>query len=47
MDVGMDGHPTFGVYGMDDIIQIMDKREIASDMLFDHHTDEIINKDKG
>ena len=47
MDVGMDGHPTFGVYGMDDIIQIIDKREIASDMLFDHHTDEIINKDKG
>jgi calcineurin-like phosphoesterase family protein len=47
MDVGMDGHPTFGVYGMGDIIQIMDKREIASDMLFDHHTDEIINKDKG
>ena len=47
MDVGMDGHPTFGVYDMDDIIRIMDKREIASDMLFDHHTDEIINKDKG
>ena len=46
MDVGMDGHPTFGVYDMDDIIRIMDKREIASDMLFDHHTDEIINKDK-
>ena len=47
MDVGFDGHPTFGVYDMDDIIKIMDKREIASDMLFDHHTDEIINKDKG
>ena len=47
MDIGMDGHPTFGVYGMGDIIQIMDKREIASDMLFDHHTDDIINKDKG
>jgi len=41
MDVGMDGHPTFGVYDMDDIIRIMDKREIASDMLFDHHTDEL------
>ena len=41
MDVGMDGHPTFGVYDMDEIIRIMDKREIASDMLFDHHTDEI------
>ena len=46
MDVGFDGHPTFGVYDMDDIIKIMDKREIASDMLFDHHTDEIIKKDK-
>ena len=41
MDVGMDGHPTFGVYDMDDIIRIMDKREIASDMLFDHHTDKL------
>jgi calcineurin-like phosphoesterase family protein len=47
MDVGFDGHPTFGVYDMNEIIRIMDKREIASDMLFDHHTDEIINKDKG
>jgi calcineurin-like phosphoesterase family protein len=45
MDVGMDGHPTFGVYDMDDIIRIMDKREIASDMLFDHHTDEIETED--
>jgi len=41
MDVGMDGHPTFGVYDMDEIIRIMGKREIASDMLFDHHTDEL------
>ena len=41
MDVGMDGNPTFGVYGMDDIIKIMDKRDISSDMLFDHHTDEL------
>jgi calcineurin-like phosphoesterase family protein len=41
MDVGMDGHPTFGVYDMDDIIRIMDKREIASDIFFDHHTDEL------
>jgi calcineurin-like phosphoesterase family protein len=41
MDVGVDGHPTFGVYDMDDIIRIMDGREVASDMLFDHHTDEI------
>jgi len=45
MDVGMDGHPTFGVYDMDDIIRMMDKREIVSDMLFDHHTDEIETED--
>lgn len=41
MDVGMDGHPTFGVYDMDEIIKIMDGREIMSDMSFDHHTDEL------
>jgi len=41
MDVGMDGHPTFGVYDMDDIIRMMEKRDIVSDMLFDHHTDEL------
>tara|TARA_R110000868_G_scaffold21698_1_gene90044 strand:+ start:269 stop:931 length:663 start_codon:yes stop_codon:yes gene_type:complete len=45
MDVGMDGHPTFGVYDMDDIIRMMDKRDIVSDMLFDHHTDEIETED--
>ena len=45
MDVGIDGHPTFGVYDMDDIIRIMDKRDIVSDMLFDHHTDEVITED--
>ena len=43
MDVGMDGHPTFGVYNMDNIIKMMDKRESISDMLFDHHTDEMLN----
>jgi calcineurin-like phosphoesterase family protein len=41
MDVGIDGHPTFGVYDMDDIIRMMEKRDIVSDMLFDHHTDEV------
>ena len=41
MDVGMDGHPMFGVYNMDEIIRMMDKRDIMSDMLFDHHTDEL------
>jgi calcineurin-like phosphoesterase family protein len=41
MDVGMDGHPTFGVYNINEIVRIMDKRQIMSDMLFDHHTDEL------
>ena len=41
MDAGIDGHPTFGVYDMDDIIRMMEKRDIVSDMLFDHHTDEV------
>ena len=47
MDVGIDGNPNFGVYDMDDIVRMLSKREIVSDMLFDHHTDEIINKDNG
>ena len=41
MDVGIDGNPNFGVYDMDDIVRMIIKREIVSDMLFDHHTDEI------
>jgi calcineurin-like phosphoesterase family protein len=41
MDVGMDGHPTFGVYDLDSIIKMMENREIVSDMVFDHHTDEL------
>ena len=45
MDVGIDGHPMFGLYNIDEIIRIMDKREIMSDMLFDHHTDEIETED--
>lgn len=45
MDVGVDGHPEFGVYDMDDVIRLMEKREILSDMLFDHHTDEVITED--
>ena len=47
MDVGIDGNPNFGVYDMDDIVRMIIKREIVSDMLFDHHTVEIINKDNG
>lgn len=45
MDVGMDGHPTFGVYNLDDVSKMMSKREILSDMNFDHHLDEVITED--
>lgn len=45
MDVGIDGHPEFGVYNMDEIIKMMGPREITSDMNFDHHTDEVITED--
>ena len=38
-------NPETGVYDMDDIIRMMDKRDIVSDMLFDHHTDEIETED--
>jgi calcineurin-like phosphoesterase family protein len=48
MDVGIDGHPEFRPYNLfNEIVPMMDKRPISSDMLFDHHLDEIINKDKG
>jgi calcineurin-like phosphoesterase family protein len=45
MDVGMDGHPEFRPYDLlREIVPIMSKREIASDMNNDHHLDEIENK---
>lgn len=45
MDVGIDGHPEFGVYNMDEIIKMMDSREMVSDMNFDHHLDDITTED--
>lgn len=45
MDVGIDGHPEFGVYNMDEIIKMMGPREMTSDMNFDHHTDKVITED--
>jgi calcineurin-like phosphoesterase family protein len=48
MDVGMDGHPEFRPYHiLREVVPILKKRPIVSDMLFDHHTDEINGKDKG
>ena len=45
MDVGVDGHPTFGVYDLDEVSKLMSKREILSDMITDHHLDEVITED--
>lgn len=47
MDVGMDGHPEFRPYHiMREIVPILKNREILSEMSSDHHTDEMINRDK-
>jgi calcineurin-like phosphoesterase family protein len=44
MDVGIDGSTEFRPYNLiEEIIPIMIKRNIISDMEFDHHTDELKN----
>lgn len=40
MDVGVDGN-NLKPYSIKEIIELMNEREILSDMLFDHHTDEL------
>jgi len=46
MDIGMDGHSEFRPYNLTrEIIPLMDKRPIKSEMGDDHHIDEIIGKD--
>ena len=48
VDVGIDGHPSFKPYHvLRDVAPMLEKRPIMSDMGIDHHTDEIVNKDKG
>jgi calcineurin-like phosphoesterase family protein len=48
MDVGIDGHPEFRPYNLiREVVPLLNKRPIKSEMGDDHHTDEIINKDKG
>ena len=48
VDVGIDGHPSFKPYHvLRDVVPMLEKRPIMSDMGFDHHTDEIENKDRG
>jgi len=42
MDVGMDGHPEFRPYNLKyEVIPLMDKRPIKSEIGFDHHMDEL------
>lgn len=44
MDVGIDGHPEFRPYNLEtEIIPLMNKRGILSEMESDHHVDNIIN----
>ena len=44
MDVGIDGHPEFRPYNiMREILPIMDKRDVRSDMPNDHHVDRLLN----
>jgi len=48
MDVGMDGHPEFRPYNLiREIVPLLKKRPIKSEIGEDHHTDDIVNKDKG
>ena len=48
MDVGMDGHPEFRPYNLiREVVPLLKNRPIKSEIGEDHHTDEIINKDKG
>ena len=48
MDVGFDGHPEFRPYNiMREVVPLLQHRDKVSEMDNDHHTDEIINKDKG
>lgn len=47
MDVGMDGHPEFRPYHiLREVVPLLNKQPIKSEMNFDHHTVNIINKDK-
>jgi calcineurin-like phosphoesterase family protein len=47
MDVGFDGHPEFRPYNLlREIVPIMNKREMLSDMPNDHHLERLLNADK-
>ena len=43
MDIGMDGHPDFEPYELKEVIKLLKKKEIGSEMgPLDHHTDDIV-----
>ena len=47
MDVGMDGHPDFRPYHiLREIVPVLTKREILSDMSDDHHLERLLNSDR-
>lgn len=47
MDVGIDGNPEFAPYNLKKLINDMKKRPIGSELgADDHHTDDLINKDR-
>jgi hypothetical protein len=47
MDVGMDGNPDFEPYNLHEVIKMLKKVEIGSEMgTDDHHMDEMLNVDK-
>ncbi len=44
MDIGMDGNPDFEPYDLHEVIKMLKKREIGSEMgPLDHHTDDLQN----
>jgi len=48
MDVGMDGHPEFRPYNLvREVVPLLRDRPVKSEIGDDHHTDDIVNKDKG
>jgi hypothetical protein len=47
MDIGMDGNPDFSPYNLHDVIKLLKKRQIGSEMgALDHHMDDMLNVDK-
>ena len=43
MDIGMDGNPEFEPYNLHEVIKMLKKRDIGSEMgSLDHHLDDIV-----